>query len=352
MKLLWYIVRHSLFMILMVLLVITGIDFIFTFIGEIKNISVDGYTSKDALLYVLLRMPADINLILPIAAFLGNLICLISMAAKSEIIVMRASGFSIVQLAKALLFSAAILMFFYYLLGFFIAPYATSLSYREANFFSNKENVYIGAKEIWLKSADHFLLLGLVSPRGDLQNVTDFEVEGGALTRIRQIQAIHLNGDHTWTLSKVTTTVLDAKEISTTYSPRITEPGLISTTILPAISMTPDEMNIKTLYQYIHYRQQNHLDSKQYKLQFWNQIFAPLMLPVMLLLALPFVLQEQRSKKQIQVIAALVLGFSFFIIGQFFGSFTLLTEIPAWLGALAPTLIFSILLLLLLWRIS
>lgn len=352
MKLFWYIARNVLLIIGLVLFVITTIDFIFAVIAEAKHVGIAGYGWGDAFLVVSLRMPTDICVILPIAAFLGSLLSLAILAAKSELIVMRASGLSIFQLAKALLLASGFLLFAYYTLNFFIAPYTRHLANVEKNIVQSHQQVLVLAEQTWLKSGNHFLLMGAILPDGNIQNVTDYVVNNGALTNIRQISSIHLNHDNTWSLSQITTTNLSNTSVTQVYTPSLTEPSLIASTLLPVLTMQPEEMNIITLYQYIEYRKGNHLDAKSYQLQFWNRIFSPLMLPIMVLIAIPFVLGSQRSKVHLKMIAGMALGFSFYITGQFFGSLTLLTPLPAFFGALLPVLIFGSILLLLLKILS
>lgn len=352
MKLFWYITRHILLIIGLVLLVIVTIDFVFAAIAEMKHVGVGGYTASDAFVYVGLRMPSDINLILPIAAFLGTLISLAMLAARSELIVMRAGGLSIMQLAQAVLLSASFLLGAYYLLSLFIAPYTKHLATVEEGLFQNKQQVLVLAEQTWLKSGNHFLLMGAILPNNNIENVTDFQVDNGALTQIRQIETIHLNDDNTWNLAQVNVTSLSDAGVKHAFIPMVTEPSLIAPNLLPVISMKPDEMNILTLYHYIVYRKNNHLDIKSYELQLWNRICAPLMLPIMMLIAIPFVLGSQRSKVHFKMFLGLALGFSFYIVGQFFGSLTLLTTLPAFFGAFLPVLIFGAMLLVLLRILS
>jgi lipopolysaccharide export system permease protein len=354
MKIFWYIARHVLLTIALVLLVVVAIDFAFAVIAEIKSIGTNtqNYSWRDAIIYVLLRLPSDIYLIFPIAAFLGSLISLMIFSLRSELIVMRAAGVSIFQLAQALLLSTGILLIIYYSLSLFIAPYTRYKATIEDNIFQNNQDILILAKQTWLRSGDHFLLLGTVLPDGNIQNVTDFQLHNGVLQTIRQIEGIHLNTDNTWTLQHIEVTSLTDKGASKTYNDILTEPSLIAPKLLAVITMQPDEMDIVTLHHYIQYRKQNNLDIKSYVLQFWNRIFEPLMLPIMILIAIPFVLGSHRSRIHLKIFIGLALGFSFYIVGQFFGSLTLLTALPAFWGALLPALIFGSILAVLLWILS
>ncbi len=344
MKLSLYIARHVLLLFLLVILVVVAIDFVFAVIGEIKAVGQNGYSWHDAFLYVLFRIPSDIDLILPIAGFLGTLIALLILSSKSELIAMRAAGFSMRQIAKSILLAGAGLLIIFYVLSLFFAPYTRHLAYMQQNFQGKDQNVLVLSTETWLKSGNHFLLMGEILPDGEIHNVTDFVIQNGVLAQVRKIKSITLHPDQTWTLQGVSSMQLSPKGIvSTVMKTDLTEQSLISAALLPALAMEPDEMSVHTLYTYIQFRKDNKLDVKSYELQFWERIFSPLLLPIMMLIAIPFGMSSNRGGIQIRLVLSMVVGFSFYVIGQFFGSITLLSPLPPILGASLPILVFGVL---------
>lgn len=342
MKLSLYLAKNVFFIMLAVLLVIISIDLVFGVIGQVKAVGQNGYTWRNAFLYVLFRLPSDVNLILPVAGFLGTLIALLILSSKSEIIAMRAAGFSMWQLSKAVLITGLGVLAFYYALSLFLAPYARHLSYLEENLFGKDQNILVLSSETWLKAGNHFLLMGQVLPDGEINNVTDFVINEGRLAEVRKIQTINLHADGTWTLDGVSILALSPNGVQKSFVSQITEAGLISPALLPALAMEPDEMMIQTLASYIQFRKENNLDVKNYELQFWNRIFAPLMLPILMLIAIPFGLGSNRTGIQIRLVFSMIIGFAFYIISQFFGSITILSPLPAFLGASIPPVLFGL----------
>jgi lipopolysaccharide export system permease protein len=340
MKLAVYLAKTVFLTSLLVLLFILSIDFVFGLIGQIKAIN-PAYPWSSAVLYILYRLPLDLTLVFPIVAFLGALIGLSMLAAKSELIAMRAAGFSLFDLARAMMLTAGGFLVVYYSLTLFLAPYARHLSLYQQSTFSRSENVLVLSSQTWLKSGNHFLLMGQILPEGEINQLTDFVVINGALTQVRQVESVKLTTDHLWTLHHVVDTTITPRGIEQQRQDEITEPSLISKSLLPVIAMQPDEMIITTLASYINFREQNHLDIKQYKLQFWNRLLSPLMLPIMMLLAIPFVLGSLRSGTHVRLILGMSLGFCFYIISQFFGSLTLLSPLSPFLGALIPIVFFG-----------
>ncbi len=341
MKLHVYIAKNVLYILAAAIFVITAIDFVFGIIGEIKAIGQNGYSWHNAFLYIVFRIPTDIDLILPIAGFLGTLVALLILSSKSELIAMLAAGFSMRQIGGAVLITGSSMLILYYALSLFIAPYARHFSYLEQSYQGKDQNVLILSTETWLKSGNHFLLMGQVLPDGEINNVTDFVIQDGKLAEIRKAESIHLQSKQTWVLNNVSITHLSATGIQQTNIPQIIEHSLISPALLPVLAMQPDEMTISTLYSYIEFRKANKLDVKSYELQFWNRIFAPLMLPIMMLIAIPFGMSSHRSSIQIRLILSIAVGFGFYIISQFFGSITLLSPIPPILGASIPIILFG-----------
>ncbi len=340
MKLAGYFARIILWAVLGVLFLVGSIDFVFAVIGQIKSINAN-YSWHEAILYVLLRMPSDIYLIFPIVGFLGALIGLNVLAAKSELIAMRAAGMSLAGMARAMMLTGIGLLIFYYLLSLYIAPYSRHAAIFEQSNAGQGQNVLVLSSNTWLKSGNHILRVGEVLPEGVMNNVTDFIVNQGSLTQIRQIAQIKLVSNYDWTLTQVKITNISATGITQSFIPSVTEPSFISKGLLPVIAMQPDEMTINTLASYIHFRESNQLNVKAYQLQFWNRIIQPLMLPIMMLLAIPFMLGSVRSHSPVRMIIGLFLGFGFYIVSQFFSSLTLLSPLPPILGAAVPVIIFG-----------
>jgi lipopolysaccharide export system permease protein len=206
MKLSWYFARTILWAVLGVLLLILAIDFVFALIGQIKSVSAT-YTWRNAILYVLLRMPSDIYLVFPIVGFLGALIGLNILAAKSELIAMRAAGMSLIGMARAMLLTAFGLLLFYYLLSLYIAPYSRHAAmFQQSN--AGSSNVLVLSTNTWLRSGDHVLRVGEVLPEGIMNTVTDFVVKNNRLTQVRQIAQIKLISNQLWILTNVKETNL------------------------------------------------------------------------------------------------------------------------------------------------
>ena len=103
-------IGSSVFMaILAVLGIILGLATLFAFIDEMGEVS-DTYTLVDVLSYVLLTAPRRLYDMLPMAALIGCLIGLGSLASNSELTIMRAAGVSIGRIVWAVMKPMLLLM--------------------------------------------------------------------------------------------------------------------------------------------------------------------------------------------------------------------------------------------------
>src|SRR5688572_17760546 len=93
-----YLIRAVLIYTLMVMAVLLMLSGLYVFITELSDIGVGRYSLADAFTFVLFQLPQYGFELLPIGALIGALLGLGNLARGSELIVIRASGVSIVRL--------------------------------------------------------------------------------------------------------------------------------------------------------------------------------------------------------------------------------------------------------------
>ena len=97
-----YIGTQVFFSILAVLGIILGLALLFAFIDELGDVQ-GKYGLGEALSYVMLTAPRRAYEMLPMAALIGSLIGLGSLASNSELTIMRAAGVSIGRIVWAVM---------------------------------------------------------------------------------------------------------------------------------------------------------------------------------------------------------------------------------------------------------
>src|SRR5699024_1360265 len=98
-----YIGKTILATIFVVLFLLVGLSAIIKFVEQFRAIGEGNYDTAKAIAYTLLTIPKDIETFFPMAALLGALIGLGSLASNSELVVMQASGFSRFQIGLSVM---------------------------------------------------------------------------------------------------------------------------------------------------------------------------------------------------------------------------------------------------------
>ena len=97
-----HIAKHVLGAMALVLLVLGGLDLLFTAVDELGNTN-ERYGSAAALKYVLLTFPWHVYELLPMVSLIGALVGLGLLATGNELVVMQASGVSVGRIVRAVM---------------------------------------------------------------------------------------------------------------------------------------------------------------------------------------------------------------------------------------------------------
>ena len=290
-----YIARNVLMATLVVMIVIVGLDAIFTLVDELDNIG-GGYQLFDALFYSGLRLPRRIYEYMPMACLIGCLAGLGSMAANSELTVMRAAGVSINRIVYAVLKPMAVLMLISLLLGEYVVPSLERIaqSHRAVaqgagEALSNK------GKGFWHREGNTFMRFNAVEPGGVLHGITRYEfAEDNELKQVVYAQRALYQRSY-WQMENIVithfgdTNVWQDKKESGRWDTELT-PEKLSVVIV-----TPRDMSISGLYRYAAYLDDQGLNSDPYMLSFWRKVTQPLSTFALVILGISFIFGPLRS---------------------------------------------------------
>jgi lipopolysaccharide export system permease protein len=192
--------------ILAVLGIILGLASLFAFIDETGNIS-DSYTVMDVLSYVLLTAPRRMYDMLPMAALIGCLIGLGSLASNSELTIMRAAGVSIGRIVWSVMKPMLVLMVAGVLVGEYVAPATETMAQANRALALGSGDAQSSKHGLWHRQGEEFIHINAVQPNGTLFGVTRyrFDEERHMLSSSFAKKA-EFDKDH-WQLTDVNTTL-------------------------------------------------------------------------------------------------------------------------------------------------
>lgn len=347
-----YIGRTILYTILMTLFMLISLSGIIKFVEQLRKVGQGEYSVMSAGIYTLLSVPKDIEIFFPMAALLGALLGLGTLASRSELVVMQASGFTRIQIAAAVMKTALPLVLLTMAIGEWIAPQGDQIarSYRTQRMFGGA--LLTTQSSLWAKDGTDFVYINRVSNDNTLSGVNIYHFDQqNRLLSVRYAARATFQ-DNLWQLFQVNESDLrDVKQIGGSQ----TLTGQWKTNLTPdklgIVTMDLDSLSISGLYNYIKYLKQSQQESNRYQLNMWSKIFSPISVAVMMLLALSFIFGPLRTVPMgVRVVTGIFVGFIFYVLNQIVGSLSLVYKISPVISALSPSILFLLISLYFLLR--
>ncbi|CFQ39565.1 MULTISPECIES: LPS export ABC transporter permease LptG [Yersinia] len=337
-----YIGRTILNTILMTLFMLVSLSGIIKFVDQLRKVGQGDYSAASAGMYTLLSVPKDIEIFFPMAALLGALLGLGTLATRSELVVMQASGFTRMQIAASVMKTAIPLVLLTMAIGEWVAPQGEQMA---RNF--RAQQMYGGSllstqSGLWAKDGSDFIYIQRVSGDKELTGVNIYHFDKQDRLLSVRYAATATYEDNLWRLSQVDESDL-TNPTQVTGSQTLT--GEWKTNLTPeklgVVAMNPDSLSIRGLHDYSKYLRQSGQESSRYELNMWGKIFAPFSVAVMMLMALSFIFGPLRSVPMgVRVVTGIFFGFVFYVLDQIFGPLSLVYNIPPVIGALLPSILF------------
>jgi lipopolysaccharide export system permease protein len=330
-------IGSSVFMaILAVLGIILGLATLFAFIDEMSDVS-DTYTLADVLSYVLLTAPRRLYDMLPMAALIGCLIGLGSLASNSELTIMRAAGVSIGRIVWAVMKPMLVLMLVGVLIGEYVAPATENTAQANRSLAQGGGDAQSAKHGLWHRQGDEFIHINSVQPNGTLYGVTRYRFDDQRhMLSSSFAKRAKFAEDH-WQLSDVTTTLFHDKRTEVVAAPTERWDVALSPQLLSTVVMAPESLSITGLWGYIHYLADQGLNNGRYWLAFWVKVLQPLVTAALVLMAISFIFGPLRSVTLGQrVFTGVLVGFTFRIAQDLLGPSSLVFGFSPLFAVLVP----------------
>jgi len=359
--------------------------------GELPSVGKGGYDFQNALMYVLLQVPGNVYQVMPVAALIGTIYTMAQFASSSEFTIMRASSMS-TRTAAAMVFKVGILFVLVaFVFGELITPRTAPLA----------ERVRLAAKGstlsaefrsgMWTKDSIHtegvkgpvigtrFFNVRQIRPDGQLVDVRLYEFDPNMRMRALITAAGgRYQGNNTWRLTGVSETLFsNSRALPAPGTPRPEGQSLqaafgqetlaVSTRTIDSLELAseitpkilsvsrsdPERMSANELAVYTRHLAENRQETDRFKVAFWKKIIDPLSILVLMALALPFAYLHTRSGGvSLKIFVGIMIGVSFLLLNALFSHLGVLTALPAFFTAAAPSILFSLLAIGALWWVE
>ncbi len=325
-----------------VLLALLVLFAFFDVIQELGSLGRNNYSLGQAAVVVMLNVPGHLYEILPVAALIGTLFALSRLVGNSEYAVMRVSGLSNWRVAGYFSVIGVVLSLLVLVIGEYIAPWSEQAAQRYKLLATHSMVAQQFRSGLWVKDRNAFINVREVMPDNTLRDIEIYGFDSaGRLDWIRAAKEAHWRAGQTWDLQQVVETRFDADGIHATRNAHQDWESVLTPDILSVLLIAPEQMSARSLWRYISHLKENGQKATRYELALWSKFIGPLVIPIMMLIAMPFAIQGPRSGGASgKIFIGILAGLGFHLLSRLFGHLGLLNDWPVVMVSVLPLLIF------------
>lgn len=373
-----YIARSVFLAMAVVLLVLGGLDLLFTIVDELGDTS-DAYGTAAALRYVLLTFPRHVYELLPMTALIGSLAGLGMLAAGNELVAMQVAGVRVGRIVLAVMKPAFVVMIAGLLLGEFLAP-RLELRAELGKALSRGEEVGLSRYGQWQRDGSAFIHYNGVDPEGILYrfSLLEFDDEQRLVRSVEARRALYIQAGQVVTTGQASGTV--QREANRTQALadelgaarwlleegseavfRYGDDGRVqaverngftaqqwdldlSPDLLQVLVVDADKMAMSDLLRYAQRFERQGQHASPYYLSFWKKALQPVTTAVLVLVAISFIFGPLREATMgSRVFTAICFGLVFTILQRLVHNVALVYLLPPLSAVLLPVLLSGLL---------
>lgn len=347
---LWmYLLRRFLWIWFMVTMVFVGLLFPIDVMEQVRKLGEMGNGIGDGTRLALLNLPAALYQLQPLIVILATIALFVGLARSSELVVIRASGRSLVRSLQAPMAGALILG----ILGLLVLNpivAATQQAYERAvaDLRPGTSNVLSLAGEgVWMRQGDGAGQTVIRAARSSLDGTIlysamflQFDAEGTPTQRIEARRAAlrdgawQLHGAKFWPLATSRNPERDAARI-----PYAELPSNLTVNQIRDSFGTPSAIPIFSLPIFIKRLDEAGFSARLHRMWFAIEVANPILLVAMVMVGAGFTMRHARAGRTgVMVLIALLVGFAIFFLRNFAQVMGENGQLPIMVAALAPPL--------------
>jgi len=327
---------------LLTLAVLMPLLAVFVLADEIDRLGTGGYGLNDALWFVTLSMPRYLYQVFPIATLIGALVGLGQLAARSELVAMRAAGLSIARIVRGAMTGGLLLALVATAVGEWVAPAAErhALAVRAGS--QSGDAVQMSGHGLWARDGTAFIHVRRIQAGGELSDIDIFVIEDNRLRSATHAREARYS-DGQWILTDIERSRIAPDRVAVDRLARTRWDSLLNPRLLEVIVVEPHALSVWNLYRYLRYMQRTGQDAGAHAVAFWAKVVQPLLILAMIFVAIPVLLGSARSSSTgVKLFIGIALGILFYLISRTFTYLALLYGLSPALAAFAPLLLLTL----------
>lgn len=324
----------------MTLLTLVILLVFFNLLEELSDVGKGQYGVVDAFLVALMAAPRYLFEVFPVAALIGSLLGLGGLASHNELMVMRASGFSLRRIMTTLVKIGLAMILVIGATGELLAPMAQEFA-TQHKFEKQQGQATLKSRfGFWTRDGNAFVNIRNLASGRHLEDIFIYEFDGEG----RLVLATHAGAadylEDRWILRDIEQSRIGEQQVLTSRQEQAQWDSLLDPSLLSVVVIDPSVLPIRELGQYIDYLGDNGQSAIDYEVAFWGKLVNPLATLLMLLLAVPFVLGSQRSVSMGQrILLGVLVGAGFFLFTRAMTYLPVVYDFNPAVTAIMPALI-------------
>ena len=310
---------------------------------QLDDVGQGDYGTLDAILFTFKQLPQRTVELTPFALLVTVVAALGMMAARSELVVLRAAGLSPIRIASRVLgFGVLVVVVMLGIQSFVAPPLAQNAQQMRASAITGGRMA--DDASFWLRSQDGVVHIGAIENARVPLNIEILEFgDDATLKRALLAARADIPDDGPWQLRDVVIKRFDGNGEISTQQPTLAWSPTLYARQLAVLDRSPDSLAPLALYRYIDYLKAQDQDTQPLQIAFWQKLALPITSLAMLLLGLPLVFVNPRGANiGLRIAVAAGIGLLAYACIQTIGNIAFVYSLSAPLLMLAPGVLLSL----------
>ena len=325
---------------LVALIVLITIFSFFSLVDQLDDTGHANYGVFQAIEYVLLTVPRLSYELFPIATVIGCMAGLGILANNNELVILRTSGLSKIQLAYSLIKTGLIFILVSILIGEVIAPISEQTAQQKRSVALTEQITMKSKHGFWSRDGDSYINIRKILPNEKLEeiHIYEFDKNRQLRTTIHAESAKYDNGK--WLLQNILKTEISKDKIINNSYENAEWEALLNPEVINLVTIKPRYLSLYGLINYIKHLKLNNQDSRIYRQALWQKALNPLMIIIMMLLAVCVVKCDAKPIGLGQrVFIGVLIGITFHLANQVTRHLGIVYDIPIFVSVTLPTIL-------------
>ena len=332
---------------IVVLLVWLSIYSFFNFLAELNTVGTANYTILEAFKYIVLQLPeVAYDQVSPVI-LLGCVLGIGHLATTGQLIILRASGISILKITWLTLKNAIIFLIFLTLIGELVAPTLTTYAENERSNALGQNSLSNSQDGFWIRDGDNFINVENNVDGSLFNGITVIELnKSNKIERVIESKSAifdgqNINMDSTNVFSINSANLFD--EISLKERNLYKKRVAFDQDLIDSLEKEPKDLTTLTIVKQIQFLTDNKLRAEVFEVELYKRLVKPITLVAMILMAMLFIFGSTRDATLgRKIFFGVAIGLSFELISRIGGALALSFDFSPLLSTFVPAIVIMI----------